>query len=136
MDDWFAICGRLSDLFEANKDKNFGITLTPIQVAEYLVSKVMYVRLNTTIDKIPGAAFFVTNDGECGFVASNDLQFSDYKYLINEFKSFVVSFPEEYRNKLWCRIQPDNTIVQKLVERLGFRKDKETDSAIYYLYGG
>lgn len=114
---------------------NFDIQLDPEQVEEYLTKKVLFSRLNSLIPNEIEAALFVTVDGECGFVASGS-SLSTYRFLTNEFRTFVVNLPEGLRPKLWCRTQKDNAIVQRFVERLGFTVDKTTDTAHYYTYKG
>lgn len=123
-------------MFESNRALNFDIQLTPEQVAEYLLTKTLFLRLNSTEPSEIEAALFVTNDGECGFIANKTWSPGTYKYLVSELNSFVIHLPQDLRTKLWCRVQPDNTITQRLVQRLGFKEADRSDKAIYYLYGG
>lgn len=136
MDNWSRICGLLSEMFDSNADLNFNIRLTPEQVADYIINKILFMRTNSIEPDELEAALFVTVDGECGFIAGQTWTTGTYKYLINEFNSFVVDLPEELRHKLWCRVQHNNDAVNKLVKRLGFKEAQRTDAAIYYLYGG
>ncbi len=130
------IACALSQLFEQNRNMNFNISLTPAEVLLYLLHKVLFVRTNSMDPDSIRAAIFVTNDGECGFVASNNFSITDYKYLIQQLNNFVLSLPQELRGKLWCRVQNDNPVVQKLAIRLGFVKDQVTDQVTYFIYGG
>lgn len=135
MDYWERICGVLSNIFEANKDLNFNIRLNPQEVSAYLEAKVFYARMNSTDPTQIEAALFVTIDGECGFIASK-ASLSSYKYLINEFNEFVLKLPDDLRKSLWCKVQKNNHKVQRLVNKLGFSLDKETENALYYVYKG
>lgn len=136
MDDWGGICVALSDIFTDNQELNFGIRLTPVEVAEYVVNKVVFLRTDSLDPEEIKAALFVTTDGECGFISYKGVKRVTYSYLINEFKTFVLSLHEDMRPHLWCRVQKDNHTVQKLVKRLGFRLDNESETSYYYLYGG
>jgi hypothetical protein len=135
MDDWERICGVLSSIFEVNRPLNFDIQLDPEQVATYLNNKVLFIRLNSVVPNEIEAALFVTVDGECGFIASK-ASASTYKFLVNEFRAFVVQLPEELKPLLWARVQKDNVIVHKLLDRLQFSLNKTTDNALYYTYKG
>lgn len=133
MEDWQRLCDNLSKMFEQNKEMNFGITLTPEEVALYLAYKVLFVRINQTEQH--EAALFVTNDGECGF-ACFQVSPSTYKYLVKEFNSFVIQLPEELVSHLWCRVQTNNDVINKLAIRLGFKLHQTVDAVNYYKYGG
>lgn len=135
MDTWQSICERLSVIFTANKQLNFGIELTPEDVAKYLLTKTLFVRFNSTTPADIEAALFVTNDGECGFIA-NKITPSAYRFLHNEFINFVVSLPVELQNKLWCRIQHNNKKMVSLVSRIGFEVSQVTENAIYFTHKG
>jgi len=123
-------------MFDSNAELNFNIRLTPEQVGDYILNRILFMRTNSIEPSELEAALFVTVDGECGFIAGKTWTSGTYKYLINEFNSFVVDLPEELRHKLWCRVQHNNDAVNKLVKRLGFTEAQRTDAAIYYLYGG
>lgn len=135
MDTWQSICSKLSVIFKQNKQLNFEIDLTPDEVSAYLLSKTLFVRFNSITPADIEAALFVTNDGECGFIASK-ITPSAYRLLHEEFFKFVVSLPTDLQQKLWCRIQHDNKIMSALVKRNGFQFSQMTDSAIYYTYKG
>lgn len=122
-------------MFEANRPLNFDITLSPEAVATYLTEKVLFARLNSVKPEELEAALFVTVDGECGFVASNASK-TTYKFLTNEFRDFVLKLPEGLSTKLWSRVQKNNHKVHRLLDRLGFVKDQESDTAYYYIYKG
>ena len=136
MDNWGGICVALSHIFAANQERNFGINLTPIEVAEYVVNKVLFLRTDKMEPEEIKAALFVTNDGECGFISYPGVTTATYRYLTSEFLTFVLSLPEDMRSHLWCRIQKNNGTVQKLVKRLGFQQHSESETSYYYTFGG
>ena len=131
MEDWRRLCEVMSVLFEQDKTMNFGISLSPDEVEKYLLTKTIHARI---VDDLT-AALFITIDGECGFVAPT-ISKAGYKFLVSEFKAFVIKLPDELQHKLWCKVQNNNSIIQRLAVRLGFVLDKKTETASYYLYKG
>jgi hypothetical protein len=125
----------LSRLFDDSKDLNFGIQLTPSEIVAYL-SKIIFATANSDNPEELRAALFVSKDGECGFICSKDLTYSDYKSLVQQFSAFVLSLPQDVSKHLWCKVQKNNKPVQRLAKRLGFKLDSLTESTNYYLYGG
>ena len=136
MDDWAAICTKLSSIFESNKHLNFDIRLSPEEVSNYMTDKVLFARVNGLVPEDIEAALFVTHDGECGFIALEGVKKSSYEFLIKEFHSFVIQLPDELRSNLWCRTQRNNKTAQRLIKRLGITQHSQTDKSYYYKLGG
>lgn len=131
MDSFF---NHLAAISNTNSPLNFGRHHTPEELQDFFRDTVKWSWVRTQGDDLV-VVITVTHENELGFAINLDYVRMGSLFVFRTVRDIVEKFPMNEPNKLWCRVQQDNTVIQNALKKLNFREDGyDFDEGVQYVF--